>query len=331
MTAEVIARSRRAKSNGGVELKFLRRKPHGSLLGVCRDDSGIGAALIRRNPGHTPVLEWASQVSGSDTPRALQEIARLPHLRDVECTSVIHSADYSLVLVDAPDVPPSELREAVRWRVNELIDFHIDDAVIDIFDVPGTAELRSKRLYAVAARRAAVARVIHELTDAGFNLNTIDIPELAVRNLAALLPEDTNGVALVTLEAARGLITVTRQGELYLSRRLDYGTERLWDGDLTELTPALEGRLDTLSIEIQRSLDYYERHFAQPSIQAVVLSPSSQPLASVCAYLQSQLGVVVRVLDLNDVLNPATALDPDVQARCLPAICAALRDEEVVL
>ncbi|MGH8597179.1 MAG: hypothetical protein ACREXT_11030, partial [Gammaproteobacteria bacterium] len=226
-------------------MKFFSRKPRRDrLLGVSRSADGIGAAVIRRATGTKPVLEWASHFPEQEFHRTLQDLTRRSHLRNVLCTTLIDSADYSLVLVDAPDVPPSELRDAVRWRVNELIDFHVDDAVVDVFDVPFTGDTRNRRLYVVAARRAAVARVISELADAVFNLESIDIPELAVRNLAALVPEDAQGVAMVVLERNRGLITVTRNAELYLSRRLDYGTE-LWTGGLETLTPTLEGRLDT--------------------------------------------------------------------------------------
>jgi len=46
---------------------------------------------------------------------------------------------------------------------------------------------------------------------------------MAQRNLASILPEDVSGVAMLTLTETRGLITITRQGELFLSRRLDLG------------------------------------------------------------------------------------------------------------
>ena len=51
-------------------------------------------------------------------------------------STVLRTDDYQLALVEAPDVPPAELRAAMRWRLKESIDFRVEDAVIDVFDVP---------------------------------------------------------------------------------------------------------------------------------------------------------------------------------------------------
>lgn len=230
-----------------------------------------------RRAGETGATTGSEAAAGHDFERlapSLQRLVRQRDLRQVPCTAVLGSGDYSLILVDAPDVPPSEIRAAMRWQVKELIDFHIDDAVIDVFDVPARDGRSGRRLYTVAARRGKVVQLIDFLTAAGLNLNTIDIPELALRNLAARLPEDIGGVALIAFERDHGLMTVTRQGALYFSRRVDCGSERLAaalaeDGG----SSALKSLLDGLTIEIQRSLDFYERHFSQPAIAGIVLAP----------------------------------------------------------
>ncbi|MBI2802828.1 MAG: hypothetical protein HYX63_21580 [Gammaproteobacteria bacterium] len=310
---------------------FKAKAARSSQLGVCAVAHGITAALVRPNAEGAPELQWARHVETADVPGALSALAHQSDTRNVNCASLVQAGDYSLVLVEAPDVPPAELRAAVRWRVNELIDFHVDDAVIDIFDIPSANDTRSNRIYAIAARTTAVRQVATDLTDAGFKLEAIDIPEFALRNIAALCPEDLHGVAMVALERERGLVTLTRQSALFLSRRLDYGSARLFGENARDSTTVLEGAMDTLVIEIQRSLDYYERHFAQPPIQGVVFAPCGVEISGACAYLQSQLGLPVRNLDLNDVFQPATRLDAITQARCCGAIGTALRREEVAL
>ena len=316
---------------------FKAKTVRGSQLGVCAAAHGITAALVRTNAQGAPELQWARHVETADVPSALSALAHQSDTRNVNCASLVQAGDYSLVLVEAPDVPPAELRAAVRWRVNELIDFHVDDAVIDIFDIPSATDTSSNRIYAIAARTTAVRQVATDLTGAGFKLEAIDIPEFALRNIAALCPEDLHGVAMVALERERGLVTLTRQSALFLSRRLDYGSVRLFGENASDSSrvgdsnSVLEGAMDTLVIEIQRSLDYYERHFAQPPIQGVVFAPCDVEISGACAYLQSQLGLPVRSLDLNDVFQSATRLDAVTQARCYTAIGTALRREEVAL
>jgi len=215
------------------------------------------------------------------------------------------------------------LRAAIRWRVKDLIDFHIDDAVIDVFDVPNQrVSGANKMMYAVVAKSSTVRRQVDLLAGAGLNLDVIDIPELALRNIAALLPEDVAGVALLYLTARGGLITITRQTTLYLSRRIDLGYEVL-GGDLDSAAP----RLDRIVVEIQRSLDYYESHFSQPPVTNVIIAPLPGPIAGMDEYLSQQLGIAVRLLDLNTLIDMDTPLDPGLQSQCLLAIGAALRTE----
>jgi len=308
-------------------LGFFRRKlDDTALVAVCPTEEGIPCARVRRYKDQPPVLELCKVqqldnigIQGAEIAR----LARADRLDDQVCVTTLEVGSYSLLLVEAPDVPSSELRAAIRWRVKDLIDFHIDDAVIDVFDVPNQRTSGSNQMmYAVVARSSTVRRQVDLLTGAGLNLEVIDIPELALRNIAALLPEDVAGVALLYLTARGGLITITRQTTLYLSRRIDLGYEVL-GGDLDSAAP----RLDRIVVEIQRSLDYYESHFSQPTITNVIIAPLPGRIAGMDEYLSRQLGIAVRLLDLNALIDVDAPLDPGLQSQCLLAIGAALRTE----
>jgi MSHA biogenesis protein MshI len=91
--------------------------------------------------------------------------------------------------------------------------------------------------------------------------------------------------------------------------------------------------MDTSSIvlELQRSLDYYERHFDQPPITRIALSPGG-PRAQVLAQeLKRETGFEVTAVDLNSLLNCRSPVDADTQSACLMAVGAALREERVSL
>ena len=99
-------------------------------------------------------------------------LARLPNRR-APTVSVLDPDSYRLLLVEAPDVPADELRAAVRWRVKDLIDFHVDDAVIDVFEMPqharggrrrrrlGEREVRAGRAREAGQVAAVVERAVH--------------------------------------------------------------------------------------------------------------------------------------------------------------------------
>lgn len=303
---------------------LLKKKIAKNLLtGIYPAAGGISIARVRREPDLPPVLEVCEfrPVSGGGQTSTLARLRKQQNLDAHECVGVASLGSYQLLLVEAPDVQPAELRAAIRWRIKDLIDFHIDDAVIDVFEVPNQKTAgRNRMMYAVVARADRVRQRVDALTEAGVNLTVIDIPELALRNIAALLPEDVSGMALLYLEEDAGLITITRQATLYLSRQIDLGVRDL-DDDTGH------GQLDRIVVEIQRSLDYYESHFSQPAVSGVVIAPLSQSVPGMADYLHAQLDLNVRILDLNKLIDMPAELDQSTQARCLLAIGAALREE----
>lgn len=278
----------------------------------------------------------------ADQPAVLASLAHKYQLDAADCTSLMDASHSSLLLVEAPEVDPTELKAAVRWRIKDLIDFHVDDAVLDVFDVEGQRG-RTKMMYVVVARIATVQEHIDLLEGADVNLGIIDIAELAQRNIAALLPEDQSGVALLHLTPQGGLLTLTRQGSLFLARNLEFGTDQLTAAlptapesefsldDEEGPAPALRRLMDTIVLEIQRSVDYFESHFGLPPISGLVIAPLAQPVPGLAGYLGGNLGLPVRMLDLNTVLDCEQTLSDELQAYCLSAIGAALRVEERTL
>ena len=302
------------------------------LVSVCPNPQGIAVAGIRRSKEVPPSLELCTFQSSQESVPDLKKLIKTHNLDHAMCVSIMELGSYSLLQVEAPDVQPDELRAAIRWRVKDLIDFHIDDAVIDVFEVPDDKAAGKKTMYVVAAKSGQVKERIDNLVEAGLQLDVIDIPELALRNIAALLPEDVNGVALVYIEQNEGLITITRQESLYLSRRMRFGYSSLPDtaihGNDKE---AMEGWLDSIVIEVQRSLDYYESHFSQPQVSGLVITPGAKEVPGMAEYLSRQLGIPARLLDVNTLIDVATAIDRQSQSQCLLAIGTALRQESRAL
>lgn len=313
------------------------------LAGIELREDGVSVVQVLREPGRLPrvvacdFVEWNGN---SDKSEVLGRVAAEHQLKRTRCTTVLDPQDYSLLLTEAPDVPADELRSAVRWRIKDLIDFHVDDATIDVFDVTTpNAPGKTRAMYVVAARNAAIQRRVDLCDAAGVGLDVIDIPEMAQRNLAAILPEDVRGVVTLTLAATHGLITITRQGELFLSRRLEVGLNAVsagndapgYDGQAAlDVQPSF-AHFEQIALEVQRSLDYFDSHFRQAHIDQIVLSPSAGRIPGLIEHLNQNLSVKASALNFADVLQFDPAHGALMADRGLTALGAALRQQEKAL
>ena len=303
---------------------FKRKTKQSGLTAIGVHADGFSVAHVERGDEGRPRLS-ACQFVACESQERTKQLARLVsqyRLKRTPCTTVLDAADYQLLLTEAPDVQPDELKAAIRWRIKDLINFHINDATLDVFDLPGEATPgRVREMYAVAVQNQAVQRRVDLMDAAGVNLGIIDIPEMAQRNIAALLPEDENGVAMVSLQEHGGLITLTRGGELFLTRAMNVGLEALQRGD----NPS--AYFDQIVLELQRSLDYFESHFRLAPIRRVVVAPTAVEIPGLTEYLSANLNAQAATLDLTQLLDCPMELPQRLQSTCFVTIGAALRQE----
>ena len=284
------------------------------------------ALAVLSGAGDRAVLERCESLSvdpaGGD--EAVAEAIRTAGLPRLPISVVLNSADYELTLVEAPDVPTAELRAAIRWRLKDAIDIEVEDAVIDVFDVPAQNRGgQGRMMYAVAARRDAIKRYSAALASAP-TFSIIDVPELCLRNLAAALPTAARGVALVHLGNSMASVVLVQGRTFYFARQIDLQATMLAaPGDLSEMP----FDANSIVLELQRSLDYYERHFDQPPITRIAISPAGVRATALAADLARETGFEVAALDLNELLNCPAPVAESAQGECLLAVGAALREE----
>src|SRR5262245_39996958 len=107
-------------------------------IGVLPGESQTAVAVVRARKDGKPFLKQcsthATAEGGAEGP--LVSITRERSMARVPVSAVVRTEDYQLVQVEAPEVLPAEMRAAVRWRLKDAIDFDIDAAVFDVFEIP---------------------------------------------------------------------------------------------------------------------------------------------------------------------------------------------------
>lgn len=232
------------------------------------------------------------------------------------------------MLVEAPNVPREELRSAIRWRIKDLLDYHVDDATVDVLEVPAESggTVKARAMYALAAPNEIVQKRIALFEEAGLNLGVIDVPEMAQRNVAALFEQSEGATALLSFGEWGGLLTISARGELLLARRLEVTLGQL------ARTEHHAHYFERVTTELKRSLDMFERQYQPSQVVELLLAPMPEP-TGLEAHLASEIYVPVRQIDIAEVVEFGRGAAPSATDawQFFHLIGAALRVEEKAL
>jgi MSHA biogenesis protein MshI len=309
---------------------FKRSSRESGWVAVAISKRGIHIAQTKFIGSRPQVTKCAFYPLAEVSASALEKVRKDAQLVDFKCTTLLSASEYQLMMVDAPNVPVNELKTAIRWKIKDSLNYHIDDATIDVLQIPSNkyGSDRPQSLYAVAASNETIRKRIELFEKAKIELGVIDIPETAQRNIAALFEVEARGLAMLTFGDEGGLLTITCDGELFLARRIDITLGQLQDAD-ENLRQQYQDRVE---LEVQRSLDYFDRQFHHIPVNRILLSaPASIGLDKL---LTSSLGIPVEMLDLAqgmDIFAVPELSDSEFASYALPVLGAALRQEKKAL
>ena len=307
----------------GLQLAWFAKrkiKVANGLLGIETSPEGIALARVLREPGQPPrLLECQFHEAASvEQPALLKRLVNELGFAGMPVNLLLHPATYQMLLLDSPDVPATELRDAMRWRVKELISEPLENVVVDAFNLPEDAYRgRSRMAYCAVLNKARMHALGAMCNEAGLRLGSIDVTEMAFRNLGVLAGSEGMSLALLRLRSSEGLIAVQHGADLYMARRIEQGLDQ---ADL---------EFSAMTLEIQRSLDYYESQLGKGYINRLLLLPMKRNGAAALQALSNGLAVKLQALDLRELFpgQASAELSEQEQAYCMGAVGAALRQE----
>lgn len=312
-------------------MRFSFRKSKSSgRVALNRAGSTVISASITREGEKPRVLSCSTYALKDDTPEAWGALLKGADLARYGSMLLLAGGEYQLIQVESPNVPEAERKQAVAWKLKDLLAYPVDQATVDVIAIPQDQNSggRGNFMYAVAARNEVIKRYMDHFESAEVDLQVIDIPELAQRNIAGLLEEEERGIALLSFSDYGGLLTFTAGGELYHARSIEISAHQL---ALTDAEQRVH-HFERLVLELQRSLDNFERQFSYVNVSRLVLGPMTGQ-AVLEEYLRENLYVKVSSLDLSEVMNLAAVEElqnPACQSQYFLVLGAALRDERVV-
>ena len=305
---------------------FGSKSRGGGRLAISLGAHGVYLAKVKFAGVMPHVVRCEYHETGAISAAALEKLCREANFGGHHFTTLLAPDEYQILPVEAPNVPVNELKTAIRWKIKDSLNYHVDNATVDVLQIPSSKSgpERAQSLYAVAAANDTIQKRMALFGQAKIKLDVIDIPEMAQRNIAALFEQKDRTLVLLVFDDNGGLLTFTSGGELYLSRRIEITAGQLQDAN----EKLREQHRDRVELGLQRSLDYFDRQFNYlPISRVLVCAPDDTGLVQ---FLASVVEHPVEKLDLSQAMDisavPALA-DSEFVAYALPALGAALRQE----
>jgi MSHA biogenesis protein MshI len=306
-----------------IALPFSRRQP--GWMAVTFHAERIDTAHVIWEKGARPALRrFESYRRQGDDVEALRRLRGARRLGRYRCATLLAVGEYQVVQVEPPNVPADELKAALRWKVKDMLDMRLEAATVEpVVIPPSPSGGRLPQLFAVAAANEAIRACARPFEAARVPLEVVDIPEHAQRNIAALLEDENRGLVTLVFDENGGLLTLTYQGELCAFRRIDVRS-----GQIAEIEPERRDQIvERLALELQRSLDSFDRQFNFISISRALIAevpgaPWLVPALAAGSYVPVETLDLGRAVDLSAV---AELREEPRQSAALQCVGAALR------
>ena len=291
------------------------------IVGVDFLPTGVAVVEIPargRDAGQVRRWDFLPASGEQEQRQVLTDWVSRNRLGKLRCHCLMARHDVQILQLERPPVEESELIEAVKWKIKDLISFDVEEAVVEVFELPPMPKNPRRQINAIVSSEAVVRRYIERIADSGLKLEVLDVQELVLRNLRRVMEfAEGRSLALLDFLDHDGLLTLYHSKDLYVARDFKIG--------LSEIESAgddSEALYDQVLLELQRSMDYFESTYDLPLPRQLRMFPQTAATERMAKYLQNFVGFDVDFIELRRIGGEAAR---DFDPRPFPAYCAALR------
>jgi len=278
---------------------------------------------------------------------AIREAVTKAGIKGTDAVISVCGRELIIKKIQIPEVPSKEIDDVVRLEAEHHIPFAIDEVFIDHHTV-GKANGQLD-LILVAVKKAKVTDYMSVVEQAGLSPSVVDVDGFALGNqFEKNFPgEDGEAVALIDIGASIMKTNVLRAGATIFARDIPFGGNNYTQAIAQKLSisfevaeaaklgkevngikwetlvPPLEAVSRDLSLEVQRTFDYFASTAESERIGKIVLAGGCAQLPGLNEYLSSNWGIPVELARPFERIEVAPAYSEDVTALA-PALAVAV-------
>ena len=248
-------------------LAFWKKRREGKVLGVYIAPDSVWVHQDAVGDQAAVEMEFAIEGDWEDT---FGKVAK--EFGHAELRIILAPHWYQILPVDRPDGDEKEIANSLLWAVKDMVSMPVQNLHLDFFD---SALPNQPKLSVVVADKTELKKLVHGITESHLTVEGISIEELA---LCHAIEKESQAKLIISHYAGQDLLfTVVRDGGLCMYRRVRGFT----DIQTISAQDLGYGAADNLSLELQRSMDYFESQLRQPPVAAVniLIDGASEALA----------------------------------------------------
>jgi len=254
---------------------------------------------------------------------AIKEVVGKARVKTKDAVLSISGRELIMKKIQLPKVTAKELDDAIMLEAEHHINLPIDDVYLD-HQVVGQSRGQGGTMdvMLVAVKKTKINEYVAVVEEAGLTPVVVDVDAFALQNQYEMnSPETTTeAVALIDIGASIMKTNVVRGGFSIFARDIAFGGnnytraisqrlnipfdraeaakkgEEVAGGRWDDLVPSLEAVSRELSLEIQRTFDYFASTAESERISRIVLSGGCAKLSGIDEFLSSSWGIPVEVV-----------------------------------
>jgi len=156
---------------------FSRSKKE-SQIGVEFQHDGVAVAQVRtgqNSPGDIIRSEFVAAAGQEAQVEALKKWVHDHMLQKTPCICLVADDDCDIYQVERPEVDDSEMVQAVTWKIKDLINYDVTNAVVDSYPMPVSSKHKQQQVGVVAARETVISNYVGSIKTTALELNALPV------------------------------------------------------------------------------------------------------------------------------------------------------------
>ncbi len=256
-------------------------------------------------------------------------------VKDVACSISGNSVIIRKIVL--PTMGQEDLEDQISWEAEQYIPFDINDVNMDFQILSSDSNDPSKmNVLLVASKKDIINDYVAVFSEAGLQLSVVDVDSFAVQNAFEMNYDFKAGdiIALLNIGASVMNINVIKDGVTLFTRDVQMGgnlyTEEIQkqlglsgpeaesgkllvhESDNVAIKDVIERVNDVLTLEIRRSLDFYNSTASEERISRVYVSGGCSKVYNLLPAISKKTGLVVEGLNpFNKLKYNEKEFDPE--------------------